>query len=326
MATWGEILNELQSLVAAGHNDAADLVRRRALADLHAYTGRNSILYAVGHLQKRQVDPGLVSIVDEDIEGFMEVLHGLEDSALDLILHSPGGSPEATEAIVTYLRSKFCDIRVIVPHQAMSAATMLACAAKQLIMGRQSYLGPIDPQLQLPTNQGIQMIPAQAILDQFDQAKKECVDDQTNLRAWIPMLQQYGPALLKQCENSIALSRELVSDWLATGMFNDQCDREERAAGIADALADHRKLRTHGRPLSADYLRSIGLKIEQLEDDQELQDKVLTVYHAAMHTFSGTPATKVIENHNGSSFIKLAQVEQTLVVAPGQAPPAILPN
>lgn len=326
MATWGELLEELKSLMADGHQNAFDIVRRKALAELHTYTSRNSILYAAGHLQAQQGDPGLVSIVGEDIEGFMEVLYGLQGPALDLILHSPGGSPEATEAIVTYLRSKFCDIRVIVPHQAMSAATMLACAANRLVMGRQSCLGPIDPQLQLPTNQGIQMIPAQAILDQFDQAKKECVEDQTNLGAWIPMLQQYGPALLKQCENSIALSRELVSDWLATGMFNDQYDREALAAGIADALADHRKLRTHGRPLSADYLRSIGLKIEQLEDDQTLQDKVLTVYHAAMHTFSGTPATKVIENHNGSSFIKLAQVEQALVVAPGQAPPTTLPN
>ena len=255
----------------------------------------------------------------------MEVLHGLDGPKLDLILHSPGGRPEATEAIVNYLRSKFSDIRVIVPHEAMSAATMLACAAKQLVMGRQSYLGPIDPQFQLPTGQGIQMIPAQAILDQFEQAKKACVEDEANFRAWIPMLQQYGPALLNQCENSIALSRELVSTWLETGMFNDQCDRKERAEEVAAALADHRKLRTHGRPLSSDYLRSIGLKVQQLEEDQELQDKVLTVYHAAMHTFIGTQATKIIENHNGRSLIKLAQVGQ-IIVGTEQKPPVVAPS
>ncbi len=34
----------------------------------------------------------------------MEVSHGLEGDGLDLILHSPGGSPEAAEAIVSYLR------------------------------------------------------------------------------------------------------------------------------------------------------------------------------------------------------------------------------
>ena len=324
MATWGALLKEIQHLSANGRKNPHDLVRRKALADLHTHTKRNTILYASGHLQNQQSEPGLVSIVGEDIEGFMEVLHRLKGSGLDLILHSPGGSPEATEAIVKYLRSKFRDIRVIVPHEAMSAATMLACAAKRLVMGRQSYLGPIDPQLQRSTNQGIQMIPAQAILDQFDQAKKECVEDQINLRTWIPILEQYGPALLKQCENSIALSRELVSTWLETGMFENQSDRKERAERIAAALADHQKLRTHGRPLGADDLRLMGLEIEQLEDDQSLQDKVLTVYHATMHTFAGTPATKIIENHKGNSFIKLQQT--TLMVAPGQPPPTPPPS
>jgi ClpP class serine protease len=56
----------------------------------------------------------------------MGVFYELKGKDLDLIVHSPGGSPEATEAIVTYLRSKFNDIRVIVPQAAMSAATMLA--------------------------------------------------------------------------------------------------------------------------------------------------------------------------------------------------------
>ena len=44
---------------------------------------------------------------------------------LDLILHTPGGFPEAAESIVKYLRSKFStNIRVIVPHLSMSAGTM----------------------------------------------------------------------------------------------------------------------------------------------------------------------------------------------------------
>jgi hypothetical protein len=59
------------------------------------------------------------------------------------------------------------------------------------------------------------------------------------------------------------------------------------------------------------------MKIDSLEADQQLQDKVLTVYHAAMHTFSATAATKIIENQNGKAFIKL--VQQKVVPAP-QAP------
>ena len=77
----------------------------------------------------------------------MTCIHGMDCSkGLDLVLHTTGGSPAAAEAIVNYLRAKFGnDIRVIVPQLAMSAGTMIACSAKQIIMGKQSSLGPIDP-------------------------------------------------------------------------------------------------------------------------------------------------------------------------------------
>ena len=88
-----------------------------------------------------------------------------EGDELDLILHSPGGSPEAAEAVVSYLRSCFSHVRVIVPQLAMSAATMIACSADEVILGKHSFLGPIDPQLVLPTSLGVRMVPAQAVLD-----------------------------------------------------------------------------------------------------------------------------------------------------------------
>jgi ClpP class serine protease len=135
MPTWGELLERLQELRAQGRRDALDVIRREALADLANYTGRNVVLYASGHLQKPRVAPELLSITNEDIEGFMEVFYGLQGSTLDIVLHSPGGRAEATEGIVKYLRSKFQDVRVFVPHEAMSAATMLACAANRVVMG-----------------------------------------------------------------------------------------------------------------------------------------------------------------------------------------------
>lgn len=319
MPTWGQLLERPKELHSEGRRDAFDIVRRQALADLHSYTGRNVILYAAGHLQKPGVPPELVSITDEDIEGFMEVVYGLSGSSLDLILQSPGGRAEATEAIVNYLRAKFSDIRIIVPHQAMSAGAMLACAGNTLVMGSQSYLGPIDPQFQLHTALGIQSVPAQAILDQFARAKREFSEDRANLSVWLPSLQQYGPALLEQCENAIALSKELVSKWLALWMLAGVLNGKDRAEEIAGALCDHQRLRTHGRPLNAQYLESVGMMVSRLEWDHQLQDKVLTVYHAAMHTFSATGATKIIENHLGRAFVKA--VQRVVVRAQPEAPP-----
>jgi len=317
--TWGELLSRLKERQQAGDPAPFDTVRREALSDLATYTGRNVILYAAAHHQKPFLPPFSFVINNDDIEGFMEVFYGLTGEALDLILHSPGGRAEATEAIVNYMRSKFRNVRVLVPHEAMSAATMLACAADRIVMGRQSYMGPIDPQFQLSTALGLQSVPAQAILDQFERAKKECTDDRDKLPVWIPTLQQYGPALLEQCTNALSLSRELVSNWLARWMFKGNPNRLQRARDIAAALADHNSLLTHGRPLTRDWLRQRGMKIEYLERDQRLQDKVLTVYHAAMHTFSGTSAVKLIENHMGRALIRQVQT-QVVPLAPGPAP------
>ena len=102
----------------------------------------------------------------------MEVSHGLSGDQLDLILHSPGGYPEAAEAIVAYLRSRFADIRVIVPQLAMSAATMIACAADKIVLGKHSFLGPTDPQIMLATPLGVRSVPAQSVLDQFDRPRR----------------------------------------------------------------------------------------------------------------------------------------------------------
>ena len=42
------------------------------------------------------------AVTEEDVQGMMEVSYGLEKKPVDLIIHSPGGSPEAAEGIVEY--------------------------------------------------------------------------------------------------------------------------------------------------------------------------------------------------------------------------------
>ena len=215
MPSWGGILHELAQLV--GKTPAPhDLVRRKYLATAYQLTKRATILYAS---KWTQADPNvpvsLITVAEHDMQGLMEVLHGVKEKELDLILHSPGGSLSAAEAIVKYLRSKFDHIRVIIPHAAMSAASMIACAADEIVMGKHSFMGPIDPQLTLNTSLGSRMVPADAILSQFRMAQQECADPK-KLTAWLPMLNQYGPDLLVQCQNATELSRILVQQWLRT--------------------------------------------------------------------------------------------------------------
>ena len=51
-----------------------------------------------------------------------------------------------------------------------------------------------------------------------------------------------------------------------------------------------------------------------LESDQKLQDKVLSVHHIYFHTLSSTPAFKIIENQNGMAFI--LQAQQIVMASP----------
>ncbi|MBV9179537.1 MAG: hypothetical protein JO297_21115 [Nitrososphaeraceae archaeon] len=235
----------------------------------------------------------------------MQVVHGLHGDKFDLILHMSSGTVEAAEAFVSYLRTKFSDIRVIIPHAAMSTATMIACAANKIVMGKHSFLGPIHPQIVLPTPVGNQSVSAQDIIDQFRRARKERQDEK-NQRYLI--LNQYSPALLIQCENAISLPKTLVSEWLQKYMFAGRTDEDNVATiskSIAAYLTNHAKFKSHARHINRDEAKSKGLIIEDLESDQKLQDLALSVFHATMHTFDGgVGLLKIIENHLGSAFAK----------------------
>lgn len=319
MPSWGGISQEILALQKNDPARALDLVRRKYIASQYTHSKRALILYATKWTQPSgdNIPPDMVSISEEDVQGLMEVIHGVKETKLDLIIHSPGGSIAAADACVQYLRSKFEHIRVFVPYAAMSAATMIACAADEIVMGKHSFLGPIDPQFIMHTALGTRSIPAQTIIDQFKMAKEECKDT-SQLAVWLPTLQQYGPDLLIQCQHVLSLSESLVHDWLKAYMFKGIDDSEERANEIAQWLANHTEFKMHARHINRDQLRSRGLIIINLEDDKIQQDFILSIFHAATHTFSLSGAVKIIENHLGNAFI--TQIQQILVQSQHAAP------
>jgi len=207
MPTWGEILREIQtSAQGRGGNPDFDGIRRKYLGELSALTGRPAIVYATRWLAGSSGGEDLL-ITLEDMQGLMEECHGIPAPSLDLILHSPGGSPEATLSIVRYLRTKFTDIRAFIPLAAMSAATMWALACDRIVMGKHSQLGPIDPQMVTLFGQ----FPARAIINQFEEAQKECAADPSRIAAWLPTFQQCGPALIALCRDARKAAGEAMA-------------------------------------------------------------------------------------------------------------------
>lgn len=299
MPNWNQLLNEIRS---AG--SMHDVIRRRYLNEVYKVTGRNVIAYYSGWLQKG-ITAG-VEINDEDKNGFMSVIHKMDRKlGLDLVLHTLGGETAATESLVNYLRSMFgTNIRAIVPQLAMSGGTMIACACKEILMGKQSSLGPIDPQLG--------GIPVHGVVEEFKRAKGEVKKDNATIPIWQPIIAKYAPAFIGECEKAIDWSNEMTEDWLRSGMFRENRSPDEKISQILKELGDHAITKSHARHLSMERCINIGLKVVKLEDDQEFQDAVLSLHHACMLTFSETPALKIIENHKGTAFIKIA-TQQVLV-------------
>lgn len=311
MPAWGKVLSEIGQRQQGGHQ-AVDLVRRKYLQQLHKHTGRNVIAYYSGWLLRPPTTPNL-SVGDEDMNAFMASVHQLKrEKGLDLILHTPGGDVAATEAIVQYLWVMFDkNIRVIVPQLAMSAGTMIACASRRIVMGKQSSLGPIDPQ--------IGGVPAQGVLDEFQMAVQSIKKDPACAPLWQQIVSRYHPSFLLECSQAIEWSRKMVHTWLCNNMFADEADRAVVADKIVGYLGDHSTTASHSRHLSISKCQEIGLKIERLEDDPKLQDLVLTVHHSYMHTFSMSPAVKIAENHLGTATVLMGAMQAMIRPAPAQA-------
>jgi hypothetical protein len=292
MPSWNDVLREIQQ---CNRIDALDFVRRKYIKALYKMTGRNVIAYYSGWLQKPGV--GSASINDDDKNGFMNAIYKLNRAkGLDILLHTPGGDLAATESIVDYLRKMFGnDIRAIIPQLAMSAGTMLACACKEVMMGKESSIGPIDPQFC--------GVSTYAVIEEFKRALEEVKRDPSTIPIWQVIISKYHPTFIGECEKAKDWASRIAQDWLESGMFQSEKIPSELAGQVVEGLSDHETTKSHSRHINAKEAAELGLKVVPLEENNRIQDCVLTIHHAYMHTFSHSAAYKIVENHAGKAIV-----------------------
>lgn len=298
MPSWNELLTEFEKQPGEfiGNNLQKYLNKISSLRE-----GRNVIFYASAFLQKPEAPQTFLQITHEDLNGFMATLHGMKwGKGLTLLLHTSGGLTNAAETIVEYLYQKFKYIEVIIPTFAMSAGTMISLSANKIIMGRQSQLGPIDPQMPLSGR----FVSAQSIIDQFEEAKKEILNNSKVAPVWYPVLQSIGPALLKEAKNALSYSQRMVENWMKLRMFASDQKCNENAEKIAKFFRDASVHLSHGRRISREEAKAQGVIIEELEKNPDLQEAVLSAYHLITLAFEKTHATKIIESNYDRRWIK----------------------
>lgn len=292
MPSWSEIFNHFQSKTEPEKIPFLVKEKQKYLNEISKCTNRNVITYYSGWMQKPTAAD--VSINDKDINAFMETVYKLDKSkGVDLILHTPGGDIAATEKIIDYLHSIFKgDIRSIVPQMAMSAGSMIAVSCKEIMMGKQSCLGPFDPQ--------IGGVACQSVLKEFEKAKDDIRQNPHALGLWQVMFSKYNPTFLVTCEQAIELSDDLADEILSKN-FSEKSKRKE----ILKAFNNNDVTKVHSRHISKDKCKAVGLNIIDMEQNQHLQDMILSLHHCYMIYLENTVVTKIVENNIGGCTMRL---------------------
>ena len=200
---------------------------------------------------------------------FVDLLHNVPPNrALDLLLHTTGGSINAAEKLMGMMRNRVgtAKLRIIVPDFAKSAGTLMVLGADSVVMSDMSELGPIDPQEFLFGRwQSVQ-----SYLDAYEAHAKTLKTDRDNIAAQI-MLGKLDPATLKSFETAVNRARQAAESLLKQGMFRN----EGNWTRTVSELLDTRRWLSHGQMISWEDAQDplIGLVVEyRAYPSEEWQD------------------------------------------------------
>ena len=72
---------------------------------------------------------------------------------------------------------------------------------------------------------------------------------------------------------------------------------------IIKEFGNHALTKSHSRHIPAQKCKEMGLKIEMMEDNQHLQERILTLHHITMLTLTDTQSLKIVQNQEGKASI-----------------------
>lgn len=308
-STWNRVLEEVlrlqtqdqQNPPQPGQAGNQDRYRRGKIAAVEQVTERPLIVYASACTSPAKPVSGEMLMLDfTDKIGFKVVTDNINPPALDILIHSPGGYAEAVDSIVQQIRSKYSEVRFIVPSFAKSAATMFVMSGNEILMDRDAELGPIDPQMR--TQNGTS--PAESILEQFARAQAELQTDATKLPSWVPILSPLGPSLLVDSQNAIDLSKTLVKTWTQTYMLAGDSAAEEKSTRISEYLGSHSNFKSHARAVKIPHLLPLGVKVTDIATNPKLYVAVDELYSCLDILLANSPVYKIFENSAGGALVR----------------------
>lgn len=178
-------------------------------------------------------DENYISIEDTE-HVLMRIRQTPENKDVDLILHTSGGLVLAAEMIAMAVKNHPAKVSVIVPFYAMSGGTLIALAADEIIMERDSVLGPVDPQLG--------GLPAGTLISLLEKKPVENISDDNIM-------------LSEEAKKGLERVQKLVK-WL----LEDKMEKE-LAKKLAEFLTGG--YTTHDTPIVFEVAKVFGLNVKQ---------------------------------------------------------------
>jgi len=226
----------------------------------------------------------------KDVKAVEDMLQAVDSpSVLYLLINSFGGDPETALRTIHMCRERSDSFKTIVPDMAKSAATQVCLGSEKIGMGYNSELGPIDPQIPFQ-NDWTAAYTIKEGMEYIEDRAKENPDVPTQIYSAIA--QHYTPAKLKEAEKAIEYIEQSATD-IAGNMF----DNDQEARDCVEYLLE---LEPHGKSISLDEARNLGLEILDLRTHDRLWNIIWEYYIRADRTLRGNPHNKIWETteHN----------------------------
>lgn len=275
--------------------------------------------------------PGLdLSISSSDYQFIHEILRKAESTSVDFYIETPGGSGTAAEDIVSFLHNKFNTVNFLIAGEAKSAGTIMAMAADEIYMTDSGSLGPIDAQMRI----GRSTVSASDYINWINDRRNDVQRGMPLSPVDATMIAQITPGEIEGAVNALNFAIDKLKEWLPKYKFRNWKTTEtrncpvteeykiQRANEIATAMANHKKWRDHGKSLKISDLEKLGLKINRVEDDADLEDIVYRIKIVLMLLFNSSNHYKIYTTADESLF---RDISVSATKAPPQMNPMNLP-
>ncbi len=248
-----------------------------------------------------------VMIVDKDADMLEGVLQKIDLSkGLVLVLNSPGGDILAAERIINVCRSysETDEYWVIIPGKAKSAATIISFGASKIIMGSNSELGPVDPQIIISEEGKQNRFSAYNIVNSYENLFQRAVKSKGRLKPFLQQLQRYDEREIAEYKAYLELSQDIAIRTLKSGMMSVKSESVIKKK--IETFLTPKRTKTHGRPIYRDEAKQCGLNIESADVKSDLWKLVYELYIRTDNYVSGR-VSKCIESIDHSFVIHAAE-------------------